>query len=279
MSESGKNRRDRAAAARDTANEQAKHRERLVRIVGAVTVIVVVVGIIGVAVLARGQSGDSSASPTSTASADPGSPVPSGALPIDDEYAFGVPYGTGTDAVPVLAIWEDFQCPACGALEAANGAGIQKLADEGKVRLVWRATTFLDNNLANDASGRATAAWGCAVDAGIAKEYHDTVYANQPEVEGDGWTDEQLIGFAEQAGIGGAELDTFTTCVTDRTYLGWGANSTAIFYASGVAGTPSATLNGIDIPTEVLVDQAALEAVVAEATTAMSGASAPPSPS
>ncbi|MDO8310228.1 MAG: thioredoxin domain-containing protein [Actinomycetota bacterium] len=279
MSESGKNRRDRAAAARDAANAQEKRRERIVRIVGAVTVVVVVVGIIGVALLARSQSGDSSASPTSTASADPNAPLPTGALPIDDEYAFGVPYGTGTDAVPVLAIWEDFQCPACGAVEQANGAGIEKLAEDGKVRLVWRPTTFLDANLATDHSARAVSAWGCAVDAGKAKEFHNLVFANQPEVEGDGWTDEQLIALGEQAGISGAGLETFTTCVTDRTYLGWGANSTAIFYASGVGGTPSATLNGVDIPTEVLVDQATLEALVAEATTAMAGGSPSPSPS
>ena len=37
MSEAGKNRRDRAAAARDAANAGEKKRERTVRIVGAIT--------------------------------------------------------------------------------------------------------------------------------------------------------------------------------------------------------------------------------------------------
>jgi protein-disulfide isomerase len=206
--------------------------------------------------------------------ADPNAPLPTGVLPTEDEHAYGVPYGAGGAGVPVLAIWEDFQCPACGAVEAANGAGIESLADAGKIQLVWRPTTFLDANLGNDASARATAAWGCAVDAGKAKEYHNAVFANQPDSEGNGFTDEQLLSFAGDVGIAGADLETFTQCVTDGTYLGWSANSTDVFYSSSIPGTPFATLNGVEVPTETLVDQAALEALVDAA-----GSAPAPSPS
>jgi protein-disulfide isomerase len=272
MSESGKNRRDRAAAAREEANSAERRRERTVRIIGAVTVVVVVLGIIGVAVVARNSS-DTSAVAVPTA--DPNAPLPTGVLPTDDQHAYGVPYGTATPDAPVLEIWEDFQCPACGAVEEANGAGIESLADAGKVQLIWRPTAFLDRNLGNDASARATAAWGCAIDAGKAKEYHATVFANQPEVEGTGWTDDELIAFAGDAGIAGAELDTFTQCVADATYLGWSANSTEVFYTSNIPGTPLAKINGVEIPTEILVDQAALEQLVDEAAAAGSGDPSP----
>jgi protein-disulfide isomerase len=273
MSESGKNRRDRAAAAREEANSAERRRERTVRIIGAVTVVVVVLGIIGVAVVARNSS-DTSAVAVPTA--DPNAPLPTGVLPTDDQHAYGVPYdGTATPDAPVLEIWEDFQCPACGAVEEANGAGIESLADAGKVQLIWRPTAFLDRNLGNDASARATAAWGCAIDAGKAKEYHATVFANQPEVEGTGWTNEELIAFGGDAGIAGAELDTFTQCVADATYLGWSANSTEVFYTSNIPGTPLAKINGVEIPTEILVDQAALEQLVDEAAAAGSGDPSP----
>ena len=272
MSESGKNRRDRAAAAREEANSAERRRERTVRIIGAVTVVVVVLGIIGVAVVARNSS-DTSAVAVPTA--DPNAPLPTGVLPTDDQHAYGVPYGTATPDAPVLEIWEDFQCPACGAVEEANGAGIESLADAGKVQLIWRPTAFLDRNLGNDASARATAAWGCAIDAGKAKEYHATVFANQPEVEGTGWTNEELIAFAGDAGIAGAELDTFTQCVADATYLGWSANSTEVFYTSNIPGTPLAKINGVEIPTEILVDQASLEQLVDEAAAAGSGDPSP----
>lgn len=273
MSEAGKNRRDRAAAAREEANAGERRRERMVRIIGAITVVVVVFGIIGVALVARNSS-DTSAS--GVTAADPNAPLPTGALPADDERAFGVPYpGTATADAPVLEIWEDFQCPACGAVEQANGAGIESLADAGKIQLIWRPSTFLDANLGNDASARATAAWGCAIDAGKAKEYHNVVFANQPEQEGTGWTNEQLLGFAGDAGITGADLDTFTQCVADGTYLAWAANSTDVFYTSNIPGTPLAKLNGVEIPTEILVDQPSLERIVAEAAAAGSGDPSP----
>jgi protein-disulfide isomerase len=273
MSEAGKNRRDRAAAAREEANAGERRRERMVRIIGAVIVVVVVFGIIGVAVLARNSS-DTAA--VAVPSADPNAPLPAGVLPADDERAFGVPYlGTATPDAPVLEIWEDFQCPACGAVEQANGAGIESLADAGKIQLVWRPTTFLDRNLGNDASARATSAFGCAVDAGKGKEFHGTVFANQPEQEGTGWTNEELIAFGGEAGITGADLDTFTQCVTDGTYLGWAANSTEVFYTSNIPGTPLAKLNGVEIPTEILVDQATLEQLVDEAAAAGSGDPSP----
>ena len=146
------------------------------------------------------------------------------------------------------------------------------------MQLVYRPTAFLDNNLGNDASARATAAWGCAIDAGKVKEYHNTVFANQPEQEGTGFTDEQLLAFADEAGITGDALDTFTSCVADRTYLGWAANSTEAFYSSNVQGTPFALLDGVEVPTETLMDKAALDALVAAAATGVTP-SASPSPS
>jgi protein-disulfide isomerase len=274
MSESGKNRRDRAAAARDAANSDERRRERMIRIIGAVTVVVVVLGIIGIAVVAKNSS---TTEPTALPSADASAALPAGVLPSDDERPYGVPYGTATEGAPVLEIWEDFQCPACDAVEKANGAGIEALAESGQITLVWRPTTFLDANLGNDSSARATAAWGCAIDLGKAKEYHNTVFSNQPEKEGDGYTDEQLITFASDAGITGADLDTFTQCVNDKTYAGWVANTTAQFYASSIPGTPLALLNGVEVPTETLVDKAALDKLVAD-TAAGIVPSAAPSP-
>jgi protein-disulfide isomerase len=274
VSQAAKNRRDRAAAARDAANADERRRERLVRVVGAVTVVAVVVGIIGVALIARGSSdGDSAlAAPT----ADPNAAVPQSVLPADDEYRYGVPYGTATPDAPVLEVWEDVQCPACAAVEQANGEGLAALADAGRIQLIWRPATFLDRaNLGADpavanSSTRATAAWGCAIDAGVTREFHDLLYANQP-VEGQGWTDEQLTGLGAEAGLSGAALDEFTQCVADGTYLGWAANSGAAFQEDGIAGTPYALLNGVEVPTELLVDQAALEQLVDAAAAAGSG--------
>lgn len=259
---SSNSRRDKAAAARNAAQAGERRRERTVRIVGAATVVAVVIAIIGVAVFARNQEG--SASGVTVVEPDPTAAIPVGVFAADSEYPYGVPYGTGTESVPVLEVWEDFQCPACGSMEAANGDGIKELAEQGVVRLIYRPTHFLDRNLANDSSSRAIAAWGCAIDAGKTAEFHRTVFANQPE-EGIGYTQEQLISFGEQSGITGADLETFTQCVQDETYRAWAANSTQEFYDSAIPGTPLGKINGEDIENTVLADKAALLAAITEA--------------
>lgn len=276
MSENGKNRREKAAAARTQAESAEKRRERTIRIVGAVTVVAVVVGIIGVAVIARGTSSET-ATGDPTSAANPSAAVPAGALPATDPLAFGVlPYGA-KEGVPVLAIWEDFQCPACKAVEEANGEGIRKLGESGAVQVVWRPTAFLDANLGNDSSSRAIAAFGCAVDAGKAADFHDVVFANQPEKEGEGYTDEQLLQFGTDIGITGADFTKYTSCYESRTYLPWAANSTTAFYGASVPGTPYATLNGVEVPTEVLADPAALEKAISDAAAGAAPAASPAS--
>lgn len=267
--ESAKSTREKAAKARAAAEAAERRRERTVRLIGAAGVLVVVVGIIVAAVVIRsGSSGGNEV--------DAGAPRPAGTFAADAQYAFGVPVGSAPESAPALAIWEDFQCPACGQVEKLNGAGIQALAEEGAVRLIWRPTTFLDGNLRNDASARATAAWGCAIDQGKTVEYHDWVYANQPAEEGTGWTNEQLKQFGSDVGIQGDALATFSSCVDDGTYLQWAKNSTLIFDKDGIQGTPSASLNGTPISNDVLADDAALRKFIADAT----GSGSPsPSPS
>lgn len=265
--------RERAAQARAEQLAAEKRRERTVRIVGTIAVLAVVAAIIGLAVFASRSGSNDTASASSSPSADSNAALPKGVLAASDAKApFGVPVGTAPKTAPVLEIWEDFQCPACAQVEKANGAGIVKLANDGKVQLIWRPTAFLDRNLNNDSSIRAVAAWGCAIDQGKAEEYHATVFANQPEKEGTGYTDDQLLAFGKDAGLSGAAYDTFAKCYTDRTYLGWANNSYNQFLQDGIPGTPNATLNGKDLPTATLVDEKALEAAIA-------GASASPAPS
>ncbi|MDD2857930.1 MAG: thioredoxin domain-containing protein [Candidatus Nanopelagicales bacterium] len=270
MSNPANDRRAKAAAARSAAVGSDKRRERIIRIVGAATVVIVVIAIIAISIVAKNASKVPDVTPT----ANPSAALPSTSFPSSSPYAYGVPWGTGTSKVPVLEIWEDFQCPSCEALEKANGAGIRELAAAGKVQLIWRMTTFLDNNLKADltangttaSSARATAAWGCAIDQGKTEQYHGAVYANPPATEGKGFTNDQLVSFAKDSGIEGAALDTFTACMDAGTYLPWSANSTVAFASSGAQGTPYAKLNGVEVPNATLADKAQLDAAVAAAT-------------
>ena len=250
-----------AEQARAESEAVERRRERTIRVVGGLVVLLVVAGLIAVGFLA-GRYNGSSGSATPAPTPDPSAARPAG---VGDNY--GVPYGTGwTSAdeakLPTLEIWEDFQCPACGQVEAVAGDQIKALADEGRVKLLFRPATFLDVSLAgtNSANGnpnssaRSTSAWGCAVDAGKAGEYHSGVFSIQPTEEGVGFSDQQLIDLGSTVGIADADLATFTTCVQNGTYLSWAANSNQAFTDAGVGGTPTAYLNGVELNSSDLAD-------------------------
>ena len=93
------------------------------------------------------------------------------------------------------------------------------------------------------------------------KEFHSTVFANQPATEGDGYTDAQLTEFATKAGITGDALTTWTTCYNDKVYDQWVTNSFTTFGTEGVPGTPTAYLNGTEVPAATLQNMTGAEAI------------------
>ncbi len=249
--------RQRAAEARAAEESAQKRRQRIINIsIGAVLVLVVV-GIVGGAFITS-QSNQQADQP------NPDAAIPAGTIPSGQEYAYGVPKNEAAGK-PVLEIWEDFQCPACGAFEQVFGSTISEIADKDLARVIWRSTSFLDANFPGQNSQRAAAAWGCAVDAGKGVEFHDLVYANQPANEGDGWTQEQLIAFGEQSGIKGDDFSTFEQCVVDKTYMQWAANGTIAMAEANVGGTPGLFLNGEELTDEQRSSPDALLAAVREA--------------
>ena len=256
--------REKSRQAQAAALAADKRRETRFRIIGGLVAVLVVAGIIAVPVLTKKSS-----TPAASASSNPNAVLPTGV----SAPTYGVPFGTAAETRPLLEIWEDFQCPGCGDLERTRGADIAKLAEDGKVRLLWRPANFLDDKFpqSNQSSRRATAAWGCAIDAGKSAEYHSTVFANQPTVEGTGFTDSQLLEFGKTAGISGDAYNTFESCVTAKKYQDWAINSAAIFVSDGVPGTPAAYLTSSggdrkEIPADQLRDPARVAALIAAAT-------------
>jgi protein-disulfide isomerase len=268
--DNAKTTKEKAAAARAAAEAEQRKRDNRVRLIGGIAIGAVVAVILGVAIWSSQSSSTNTDIPTDTV-AD--APVPEGVLNTDDATD-GVGAGNiwgrvykSNPGKPTLAIWEDFQCPACAVFEEQVGPAIRALADEGKVTLVYRPTTFIEKRFSGtnpNSSTRATAAYGCAIDAGKGKDYAAIVFANQPAAEGDGWSQQQLIDYGTDAGISESDLPAFETCVNDLTYAQWATNSYNVFIDTGVPGTPSGFLNGTEVPSGTLSDPAALEALIAE---------------
>jgi protein-disulfide isomerase len=242
--------------------EQQRKRQRRITIAIGAVIALLVVGIIGGAVFLSNQK-----KAESGVVADPSAALPTGVFDAAAQWPYGVPTGSDPKA-PVVEIWEDMQCPACAAFEAQMGQTLKAKADAGEIYLVNRPTTFLDTNLNTTYSRLATAAYGCAIDAGKGYDYKEAVLSNQPAKEGDGWTEEQLVGFASQVGIEGEALTTFESCLTDRTYVPWAGNSTQEFIAAGIGGTPTILIAGKQVPTADVLDPEKFQQLIDEAAAA-----------
>ena len=218
--------RERAAA--EAAAAQARRRQQARRLRIAVPVVLIVLAVsIGIVVQGRRAS----------EAVDVNAPRPRGVADVGGGFAIG------PAAVPVIDLWEDFQCPNCKAFEGQTGTTLTDLADQGKARVVYHPLSFLDRNLHNSSSSRAANAFGCAIDAGAGADFHGVVFGNQPK-EGAGFSDATLKEFGKNSGISGAALDTFHACVDKRTYAGWVRQVAADMGKQGVTATPTMFING-----------------------------------
>lgn len=223
--ESKRSARDRLAEERAAQQAADRRRERLIR-AGLIAAVFVVVAGVGLAVWLSNRS---------ASSADANAAKPAGA-----QADGGLPFGTAE--TPVVGVYEDFQCPACKQFEENVGDTLQGFQQSGQAKVVYHVLSFLDDNLGNDASFRAANAAGCAQEQDTFLAYHDTVYANQPANEGEGYTDEQLIAFGRTANV--PDMTAFETCVKDQTYGGWVKLVQANATDNQITGTPTIVVAG-----------------------------------
>jgi protein-disulfide isomerase len=207
-------------------------------VVAAVVVIVAIIAVVGGVIWAERSSteevtGGGNALPTGVSALGQGYPAFQDVTPAEN--------------APVVDLYEDFQCPACAQFEAVVGDTFTGMAREGRIKLVYHVKNFLDDNLGNDSSTRAGNAAFCASDAGKFQEFHDQVFPNQPAREGDGFTDEQLKGFAETAGVTGEALTTWQACFDAGTYVDYVNSVEQQSFEDGVRGTPTVKIDGEEV--------------------------------
>ena len=254
---------DKARAARE--REQAAARRRRTTIVTGIAVLVLVLAGVLAFVVSRGDDGSGTAPRGTT---DGGLALP-----------------RGQASAPVtLTVYEDFRCPACAALEARLGPTIQKLTDEGLLKVDYHIASFLDSSLGGSGSVKSANAAACAADAGKFAELHDVFYANQPSESEDAFGDTgHLLDLADQ--VDGQRSDTFDSCVRDGTHEGWVDDVQKAFDKrfEGQISTPSVLLNGEGLQTPLdrevspaLESPEAFEAAVREAAGAAGTATSAP---
>ncbi len=75
------------------------------------------------------------------------------------------------------------------------------------------------------------------------KQFHDVLYANQPDERDDAFADvNHLLDLADK--VPGLKTDGFVKAVREGTYLPWAGQVNKAFDKSGVTGTPTVRLDG-----------------------------------
>ncbi len=143
----------------------------------------------------------------------------------------------------VVHVYEDMRCPVCGQFETQGGGeSLRGLILSGKVRAEYTLASFLDDRVGGQGSRKAANALRAALDAGRFVEYHDALFAHQPEESVDGYTDAFLLEVASR--VDGLRGETFDTAVRTMRHGDFVTASQAAYEASGAPGTPTMAVNG-----------------------------------
>jgi protein-disulfide isomerase len=247
--------REKARAMREEAKKKAR-RNRMFLQGGIGLGIIVVLAVIAIVVVQVAKP-TSSAGPknmlsdgivlTSTTQhvATPG--VPDGGKPTPTKQA--------DDGRAHITIYEDLQCPVCQQFEQANSTQIGQWLDSGTASYEIHPISLPNLDAAsngNHYSSRAASAIGCVAQYSPNDFFtvNTAFYDNQPEENGHGKTDAQILSTIKK---GGASSAAITSCVKDQRFKGWvkaasdrALNGKALPNSSlkQVTGTPTIIVNG-----------------------------------
>ncbi|RKT52792.1 DsbA family protein [Saccharothrix australiensis] len=193
-------------AARAVAAARGAGGDRTKVVIGVVVVVVLALVVVGGVIWSKSSSDDSaSAPPTDVADV---------AAPVKREGAVVVVGKDGAKAT--IDVYEDFLCPACGQFKKIYGDQIKQEIEKGTLRVRYHALPYLVRlsdppGYSKDAANAAL----CAADEDKFWQYHESLFAKQPEEGGPGYTKQELVKLGTDLGITG---DKFKTCVDGDTY-------------------------------------------------------------
>lgn len=180
------------------------------------------------------------------------------AIPVVAESANGyaISFNADVKGVPVVDLWEDFQCPVCQRFEGTNGAWLQKQIAAKTVKVSFHLLSFLGPESILMANAAA-----CAADDNKFLELHNLMYANQSAKENSGfWTPDILTKAGTAVGI---TSPAFAACVKEGKYLGWVQKVADDGAKKNVNSTPTLFVNGKELNRQTqYYDAKAFEAVV-----------------
>lgn len=166
--------------------------------------------------------------------------VPEGMSEDQPYLALGAPEDSGA---PVLELHLDFMCPYCGQFEEINGEDVTEMVENEEVTLHLVPRRFLDTaSTTGDYSSRAANALVCVYeeDPANAMAFQQLMFANQPAEGSAGLTDEEIWGYAQEAGAS----DAVQECMSAGTYEPWVKQVADPYGEENGGGTPYVEVDG-----------------------------------
>ncbi|MET8038129.1 thioredoxin domain-containing protein [Streptomyces sp. NPDC005345] len=157
------------------------------------------------------------------------------------------------DARMTVHLYEDPRCPYCEEFETTGGSPeLREMMLDHRAKAEYTLASFLDDRLGGGGSKRAVNALRAALEEGKFVEYHEVLFANQPEESVDGYTNTYLLELASQV----KDLDgpEFRAAVKNMKYRSFVTASERAYETVGGAkepegpGTPTAVINDKRIP-------------------------------
>ncbi|MEV6861680.1 thioredoxin domain-containing protein [Streptosporangium subroseum] len=247
----GKAARDQSARDRVKAQrEEQRQKERMRRMVTIVAAVVVALAAVGAGWWVAAKGSESEQATTAIA-------------PITVAADGSVVMAKAGVEKPVLDVYEDFQCPACKALEETSGATIKNLAAEGKAKVVYHPITIFTTPVTRGNSVRAGAASRCVPGGTPWITYHDRLFKEQPSETAEGFKINDLVAWGKEAGV---TAPNFEKCVTGQEKApDHIAYSTKILDTQKLTGTPTLKLDGKELSQDVAFKPASLRQAILDA--------------
>jgi protein-disulfide isomerase len=241
--------RDRREAVREKA-QQVKARQARMRIlrrsvIGVGAIAVVAVGAVAVTYALSSNGSRSQALPSAasddgflvssaTGIADPlatqtvdgdSSALAAGATPTPE--ATPTPSPTTTAAPVDIRVYVDYLSTEAREFQVANAEQLSKWVDEDAATLTYYPVAMLTSK-SNGTKYSLRAAGASACVATHASDrffaFNHELLTNQPAVDSEGYSDQQLADMAQGAGV--SDVDTVRSCIEDETYTGWAKAAT-----------------------------------------------------
>ena len=158
---------------------------------------------------------------------------------VSADRGYGIVFNGELSGVPVIDIYEDFQCPVCAQFEGVQGDYIESLISAKKATVVYHTLSFLGPESVNAANAAA-----CAADEGEFLSFHRSLYANQPAENTGVWSNDVLVVLGQATGI---DSKKFASCVNNMDYKDWVSNAATAGAQANVNSTPTVFIDGKEI--------------------------------